>query len=895
MKQAVNDRTRQNARCTRNRRAAVVKEAAQSEHESVSTPVLANYNRMHALTVQHYEVIQVYKTKVSVAKVDKIIFIPIKLTDFFDDSLIGRHRNVLRIASPTNAIREAIRDIDILNLEPNSGTIFSRLATDRIFQVIQPRPFLATGVAGLRTMTFDGEGGANTTLANVLTASTASAAVAAASIKAALWNTNNQVGGLSNIFNIPVLRPQSDSTFLPVELKIQGYLIEAEGIALTPYFGLVAGGVAETINASSPLSLLDVSHISVKGSGPDRDLTNGGYWTVTVKAGGVKAEVKKFLQANRMFYSTAILRALDTMQLALLLSGYVVNIKEKVPSSTTGQPDEIKVRSVPVSQVVEPKPIRNVGNYLAFKMNTSNTDPDWADWLDLRSLKVGYTTEDVVPLPSGGTFAEAVIGRYNCAEKLDMARFWNWQDSPILLLLSDIAAIHTGKHDTSDGTQGPGQLSSPIINMPAFGNMPVPTGTAAVLSAIQNGNMFRDQTGLQGTFELAQAATQATIAAATSAGQQNSVNVANAMQVNTERQGIQAQKEVAMAQNAGSNNSRGGLNHSQDGAKVNYHDTIAKAAAQIANPGTAGSSFGGALTPGTSTGGGSSGGGPSRGGGRGALPQLPAPSSFNPAFNSAVWGDGAPRSALLQRAVGGDLSSASQVQRVAAFRGDPQDAAPWNDLINFVVPADIQRELAARDITVQKIEDAFGNQMNLDFYPIQIDKGPAAATQEFFFFLRTHFDGRFIHESASKFYPFKVDIDKARWESRNPLDAVMGIKIPIDNPAVVCAQKSDFLWRFSTVRTAFFGGNGCHPVSGTREWALRPAPGGGEDSWISYTRGADRPMEFFESLLSYFTFEGGKKKLWLSLQASTKQWINEHGKGEGVDADVYIVECSQKT
>ena len=79
-----------------------------------------------------------------------------------------------------------------------------------------------------------------------------------------------------------------------------------------------------------------------------------------------------------------------------------------------------------------------------------------------------------------------------------------------------------------------------MINMTALENVPDPTGTAAVLSALQNGNMFRDQSGLQGTIGLAQAATQATTAAANSAGQQNSVNMANAMQANTERQRIQA-------------------------------------------------------------------------------------------------------------------------------------------------------------------------------------------------------------------------------------------------------------------------------------------------------------------------------------------------------------------
>ena len=38
-------------------------------------------------------------------------------------------------------------------------------------------------------------------------------------------------------------------------------------------------------------------------------------------------------------------------------------------------------------------------------------------------------------MPTGGFFAEAVLGRFNSAEKLDLSRFWNWQDSPIPLTL----------------------------------------------------------------------------------------------------------------------------------------------------------------------------------------------------------------------------------------------------------------------------------------------------------------------------------------------------------------------------------------------------------------------------------------------------------------------------
>lgn len=55
----------------------MVKQVSQTEHESISTRILANYNYMHALTIQYYEVLQIYKTKASLAKVEKVVFIPV--------------------------------------------------------------------------------------------------------------------------------------------------------------------------------------------------------------------------------------------------------------------------------------------------------------------------------------------------------------------------------------------------------------------------------------------------------------------------------------------------------------------------------------------------------------------------------------------------------------------------------------------------------------------------------------------------------------------------------------------------------------------------------------------------------------------------------------------------
>ena len=119
MGQNIADRTHQNAHCSRTRRASVVKEVAQSEHENVSTRVLANYNHMHALTVQYYEVVQVHRVDLTLAKAERVVFIPVKLLDFTDERLDPvDSAGVLARAALTFAIRDALANLDVIELTP---------------------------------------------------------------------------------------------------------------------------------------------------------------------------------------------------------------------------------------------------------------------------------------------------------------------------------------------------------------------------------------------------------------------------------------------------------------------------------------------------------------------------------------------------------------------------------------------------------------------------------------------------------------------------------------------------------------------------------------------------------------------------------------------------------
>ena len=200
---------------------------------------------------------------------------------------------------------------------------------------------------------------------------------------------------------------------------------------------------------------------------------------------------------------------------------------------------------------MDSQPIASTANYLVFKVNVTVTgdaeDQRWAPeqeawrkWLSLRGLDRPAPKSEIIPLPSGGVFAEAVLGRFNAAEKMDLTRFWNWQDSPIPITAPEIAPLQAGGRAQSDEIR-PGQLSQPVLSIQSPTALPDPTGIAAIIGAIQQGNMFRDMSGLAQTAALAQAGVQASAAGATAAGQQAANTLTTVMANNTERMRIAAQ------------------------------------------------------------------------------------------------------------------------------------------------------------------------------------------------------------------------------------------------------------------------------------------------------------------------------------------------------------------
>jgi hypothetical protein len=665
--QDINDRSQQNASSVRNRRASIVREVSQSEHEEISTRVLTNYNHMHALSIHYYEVVQAFRTTTQLERAEKCLFVPVQLMDFRDPALVDRWRLRLADAALTERARRQLTvEYGVVELIPQTPRIWPgrplppvvtgvtgvQLGGTLALARFAPAASAATAGASAVSAVDTGAAGAGTpapgTPPSGTTASGASApgtAPAGAGVPAAAvtnylrapanapaallalkgWDLDqlNRIGWTTGRV---LMQAGSDSVFVSDDALLVGFSLREgqaarfvvrlhNGSEITP-----AAATPNTFTFSEPASIAEVESIAVQFTGTAELRTSlvlqlnilGTIMPldvpVVLRPMSVPAEVLKLgrvgaarelmdhLMANRLYYTQAILRSLDAATVAAILARFTY-------------------RGLPLGMLVDAKPVAITANFLVFKMNVASggepDDPRWAEeqadwqkWLKRHGLDRPAPTTEIIPLPSGGMFAEAVLGRYNSAERTDLSRFWNWQDSPIPILAPDIAPVQAGSRAQAEDLK-PGQLSAPVLGIQTPTALPDPTGIAAIINAVQNGNMFRDMSGLAQTAALAQAALQASAQGATAAGSQAAQTLATVMANNTERLRIAAAVATGGASGlaggggGGGTGSRAAKNVTEEGARLNYARDMdarssngASAGGSASSPGSSGSSGG---------------------------------------------------------------------------------------------------------------------------------------------------------------------------------------------------------------------------------------------------------------------------------------------------------------
>ena len=562
--QQINDRSQQNASSVRNRRASIVREVSQEEHEQISTRVVTNYNHMHALSIQYYEVVQAFRVATQLERAEKCLFVPLRLIDLRDQAVVDRWRLVLADAALTlRARRQLTVEYGVVEVIPQTPRVTPGqiIADTRAGAVVRRTATDSAPAADAGPGEGDPAPPADSGPAPPADYRRAPVNTPVAVLAAKGWDIE-QLNAIGWATGRVLVRGGSDSVFLSDDALMLGLTLkdgQAARFAVRRRDGAavpVERSSATALVFRDPMPITELRSIAIQTTG-DHELKTSLVLQLNVlgtvfpldvpvalrpmsalqdavKFGGVGAarELLDHLDANRLHYSQAIYRALDPAAIAAVLAPFTY-------------------RGLPLGQVVDPQPVAVTANFLVFRLSVSATgrsederwraeETAWREWLTLRGLARPAPKTEVIPLPSGGVFAEAVLGRYNAAEKIDLQRFWNWQDSPIPITAPELAPVQAGSRAQPEDIR-PGQLSAPVLNIQTPSALPDPTGVGAIIAALQQGNMFRDMSGLAQTAALAQAALQASAQGATSAAQQAGQNMKTVVDAQTERMRIAAQ------------------------------------------------------------------------------------------------------------------------------------------------------------------------------------------------------------------------------------------------------------------------------------------------------------------------------------------------------------------
>nr|WP_281721120.1 hypothetical protein [Nitrosomonas nitrosa] len=177
-------------------------------------------------------------------------------------------------------------------------------------------------------------------------------------------------------------------------------------------------------------------------------------------------EMAQHVVNNTLRYSKAVWESLSAEERAVMLEAYTIG----VPPG--GIEDE--TQNIPLLNCIENRVLGYFGNSMIMPFNIPRAVVDELDIAnrDIQDLLTEFhqsafaPPKSVIALPTKGVLGEAVLGSCPSAEKIDLSRFWNWQDSPsdTAPLISDVT-LPTDKQVTAN-LRGPSALpgTAPLIN-----------------------------------------------------------------------------------------------------------------------------------------------------------------------------------------------------------------------------------------------------------------------------------------------------------------------------------------------------------------------------------------------------------------------------------------------
>lgn len=509
-RQRVRQHTAQHASNARSRAATLVSEVSREESEQFKTRVVANYNHMHALNLQYYEMLQVYELSARPVRAERCIFLPMRVGDLDPGIIVDRaadlvaaaqalgrgeladqvaafaekHTETSRSMADLVARRDRLRE-QVEQLEQQldrQGRLeameLERAELQRVHeQLVAERERAEHALQLMRDLEgrleqIDEELGEQ----SMSTSESGEPEIVAIDVKV-LDEQSRLMAQLQEILEGRPERVLEDVARRTEELEEAGRrLDDAMVAAAEPLPGDQEGRLREELDFSR------------------RD------------AGEVSAQLEK-LEATRLEETSRLWEAMRSDRLALHQALWAGLDPPTVETMVAGY----ELRGESIADTIDPEPVAIIGNYVGFRWAFPDDDDGQRRRADFEQRYLHEHAEpasDTHVLPAGGLFLEAVLGTANAAEKLDLTRFWRWDDDTIPILPTAIEQLKHRRHGERAEAR-PGELGDPAVRRQDLGDLPA--GPSHAATAAIGRSMFRDMSGqelVQGLLETVSEATQ---------------------------------------------------------------------------------------------------------------------------------------------------------------------------------------------------------------------------------------------------------------------------------------------------------------------------------------------------------------------------------------------------
>ncbi len=490
LNQNIHQTTNQKASLARSLWSTVVLKDAEAESDRARTSNVTNYNHMHALTVQYYEVLQHYHVRTEATRVEPLLFLPFTSLRF-DDETIEQFWPLLRTRFHDEALIQRVEEAlthDGIYIPPDAPMDPTKVRTTKVTVRLRTPDLNVTTPLGC-DLVVDG--------------------VEKSVSSKPGTRTSEVIGSTTFVF-------EEFETVLPYWTK------DITAVRISRLGGLTSLGAKVWVRASvieegpggnsaqfewEDLGTETLPPISTAGSEATFP------WDIH---GRIERDFQdaQALQDSITQANTDRREALEQVRARLKRRSYhytrfILNNIE--PEVLQGHLDHLSVvwdgQSIPLHLIADTVPVGVSGNRILLPMKDAleklqsmlkktGTLVDFisfpyqlAKWSE-KELREIRDVQDL-HLPTAGLFAEAVLGRSNSAEKIDLTRWWNWQESPIPYAAPAIVPVQLqSRHD--DESVSP-TVPDATLTPAAPVAMPDPgSGVAGALKAVTTPNIFRD-------------------------------------------------------------------------------------------------------------------------------------------------------------------------------------------------------------------------------------------------------------------------------------------------------------------------------------------------------------------------------------------------------------------